>query len=94
MDSPLYGTLEAPMYWHNTYVNWVTSVGYTVCKNDRSVFVHPDTKHRVAKHVDDLFARGQKKHNDWFMDECSKRFPVKGWHRLTTENSVVWCGVT
>ena len=27
MDSPLYGTLEAPMYWHKTYVNWVTSVG-------------------------------------------------------------------
>ena len=71
MDSPLYGTLEAPMYWHKTYVNWVTSVGYTVCHNDKSVFVHPKTKHRVAKHVDDLFARGQKQHNDWFMSECS-----------------------
>ena len=27
------------------------------------------------------------------MEECSIRFPVKGWHRLTEDNSVVWCGV-
>ena len=70
-------------------------MGYNVCENDKSVFVNPEIKHRVAKHVDDLFARGQKKHNDWFMDECSKRFPVQGWHRLTEDNSVMtlWCGV-
>ena len=37
--------------------------------------------------------RGTKDVNAWFKSECNKRFPVKGWHHLACDNSVIWCGV-
>ena len=59
----LYGTDDAPMEFHKTFVDWIKTVGYVNGENDKSLFVHPVTKHRVVKHVDDMLMRGGKKQN-------------------------------
>ena len=92
----LYGTDDAPMEFHKTFVDWIKTVGYVNGENDKSLFVHPVTKHRVVKHVDDMLMRGGKKQNKKFMQECDKatggKFPIKGWHTVTDTSSVEYCG--
>jgi hypothetical protein len=45
MVSPLYGTGDAPMHWHNTFNSWITSaaMGYKQAQNDKSVYYNSKT---------------------------------------------------
>ena len=95
MAKPLYGTDDAAMAFHVTFVKWIISpaVGYVQSENDKAVYTHPATKHRVEKHVDDLKCRGRVADNAKFRQMCTGRFPIKGWHILTITNPVRYNGV-
>jgi hypothetical protein len=54
MLSSQYGCTDASMRWYNTLVPYLTEQGFVRGENDKCVFVHPESKIRVAIHVDDF----------------------------------------
>ena len=58
MLSSQYGCTDASMRWYNTLVPYLTEQGFVRGENDKCVFVHPESKIRVAIHVDYYLVRG------------------------------------
>ena len=52
---------------------------YVPSQNELSLYYKPDTKHVVAKWVDDLIARGQGSTHEQFWSNLGKRFDIKSW---------------
>ena len=52
LKGPVYGQRSAPRAWYDTVRAWMVSeMGYTQCKNDRCLFIHPKSGHKVCLHV-------------------------------------------
>ena len=97
---PMYGQREAPPAWHGTVRRWlVDDMGFVQGKNDQCLFKHPNTGLRLALHVDDIMARGNKKANTEFWEAADKRFMtattkgLKSWEFIIEGAKVRFCGL-
>ena len=57
----------------------VQRMEYEQVQNEKALYIHPVTKHKVANWVDDVLARGKNKHNREFFTQMEKRFEMKSW---------------
>jgi hypothetical protein len=92
LTGALYGQYDAPIRWYDTFKEWAVNVaGFVVSKNDQALFTHPDTKLRIALHVDDLMTRGHRKHTEQFWNDILKVFPIKHWDIVTVGHPKIFC---
>lgn len=91
---PLYGQRDASYRWYETLVTWLGSQGYEKSENDPCLFTNPETKMRVAAHVDDLITRGSRRHTAEFWELVQAKFDVKGWGIVDYDNPEGYIGYT
>ena len=66
MLSSQYGCTDASMRWYNTLLPYLQSQGFQRGENDKCIFVHPETKIRIAIHVDEYLVRGVRSRTEEF----------------------------
>ena len=95
LRGPVYGQRSAPRAWYETIRGWMVSeMGYKQCKNDRCLFVHPKTGHRVALYVDDFLCRGSKGDSDRFYEALMSKFDCKDPTFLNSDQDIIFTGMT
>ena len=67
--------------------------GFTQCKVDVSLVRHPVTRVKLLLWVDDIFARGVRKHTDAFWTEVDARFGLKSTEYLDLGVTRTFVGV-
>ena len=81
------------MRWYQTLAPFVESLGYKQGKNDLCSFHHPQTKHRLVIHVDDLLTRGTREAQENFFTQLRERFDIKEPKYLSQETPLDFCGI-
>jgi hypothetical protein len=89
----LYGSKDAAMRWYNTLAPSLVRMGFQKGDNDKCVFYHPKTKVRLACYVDDIVARGRKRHLKEFFDNLANEFEVKSPSYLDEEEEIYFLGM-
>jgi hypothetical protein len=71
----------------------VHEMGYEQRCNDRCLFVHPDTNHKVVLFVDDFLCRGSRESSEKFYSALKSRFDCKDETYLEDDQSLVFTGL-
>lgn len=72
-----YGQKDASARWFLTLVPELLKLGFEQGSNDKCVFRHPESKIRVAIHVDDFLVRGVRSRVEAFYAQLEKVFDLK-----------------
>ena len=91
---PLYGQRDAGYRWWETLSKWLISQGFVRSANDKCLFSHPETRLRVAVHVDDIIVRGSMHYTKIFWAALQKEYALKNWEVVDYDNPVVYTGYT
>ena len=73
-SGPIYGENSAPRRWLETLKEFILSIGFTIIRNDESLFYLHERDLTVGAHVDDLLCLGIHQHIAWFISELRRRF--------------------
>ena len=76
-----------------TLREYLVSVGFVPGENDKSLFMHPDSKIRIALHVDDYLVRGQRHLMEEFFDGLCKHLKHKPPQFLDDEQELYFVGL-
>ena len=57
-SGPIYGENSAPRRWLETLKEFILSIGFSLIRNDESLFYLPERDLTVGAHVDDLLCLG------------------------------------
>ena len=90
----LYGQRDAPVRWFATFSRWLVGKGFVQCKNDVCLFRHPVTRVKVLLWVDDILARGVRRHTDVLWNEVDEKFGLKHREYLKCGVSRTFIGVS
>jgi hypothetical protein len=94
LRGPVYGQRSAPRAWYETVRAWmVHEMGYAQAFNDRCLFVHPVTNHRVVLFVDDFLCRGSRESSELFYSALKSRFDCKDETYLEVDQPIVFTGM-
>ena len=66
-------------------------LNYVQTKNELALYYHPETVHVVAKWVDDVITRGDRKVTEEFWRRMEERWKIKSWGIVTEEKPRVYC---
>ena len=95
LRGPVYGQRSAPRAWYETVRAWMVSeMGYDQACNDKCLFVHPETGHRVVLFVDDFLCRGSVESSKGFYEALKGRFDCKDESYLAEGQPLVFTGMT
>ena len=61
-------------------------MAYKQSKNELALYRHPETGHIVAKWVDDVITRGNRKLTDKFWNSMEKRWKLRSWGYVESGN--------
>ena len=90
----VYGQKDAAIRWWNTFADWMTTptanggMGFEQGQNDLCLFFNPITLMRIACHVDDILARGNREESTKFWDAVDAKFGLKEWHICEYDNPI------
>jgi len=90
----VYGQKDAAIRWWNTFAEWMTTptdkggMGFEQGQNDLCLFFNPKTLMRIACHVDDILARGNREESTKFWDAVDDKFGLKEWHICEYDNPI------
>ena len=73
----LYGMVDASMRWFETITPYLKEVGFIQGSNDKCIFYNPNTKVRIALHVDDYLCRGPRAQLEDFFEGLREAFEHK-----------------
>ena len=92
--SSLYGMVDASMRWYKTLLPYLKTQGFVPGENDKCIMINPETKVRVALHVDDTLARGPRHALEKFFTGLRARFEHKEPTYLSVDSAIEFVGVT
>ena len=73
----LYGQVDGSMRFYETMHKYLTDEGFVRGDNDYCIYMHPETKIRLALHVDDYLVRGERdKLEQFFAKMCENSIEV------------------
>ena len=68
-------------------------MGYVQSQNDKCLYIHPVTKHRVGVHVDDLISRGRRSVQEKIYRQLRLKFAIKEPKYVTEQTPVTFLSV-
>ena len=94
MAGSLYGQTDASIRFYRSLRTVLEDkMGYIPGENDKCIFRHPSTGHRLVVHVDDGLSKGTRAVQEAFYTELAKHLAIKPPKWLTPDDPLTFCSM-